>query len=518
MLTEDEIDALPHVLRGHANKVCKIEAAGPGGLEKLLTHSKPIAILKFNRPELYERLRRGWKAAGVTRLAELDKATDDWIRQALQHQKNQRHDNGDGFVRTEAGVITHTRENIETALRKLHLALRFDTFRGQHTVEGLAEYGPALDDAAVRRLWFLLDEEFSFKPDRHYFEEAIYDISNLPENRVHPVRSELDWCQACWDGEPRLDTWLVDYAGAEDSPYTRAVSALVLIAAVRRVRKPGVKFDEMLVLESGEQGLGKSSLIAALAIKEEWFTDSVNLAADDKQMIERTAGHWIIEVPELQGMRKGEVERIRSQLSRGTDRARMAYARLPTETPRQFVIIGSTNGDSSKPYLADVAGNRRFWPVEVDRCDVAGFIAAREQIWGEAAAREAAGESIRLPERLWKAAGLEQAARAIGNPFTDVLGPLLDGLEGVLRADDAWRLVKIPVERRAPHAGMLGGAMKDLGWTRIQRRIGRSRGWCYLRGDSGQVLSVYEEPGKRGEYSVGTFDPLDDDDAEPSKR
>lgn len=506
--TKDFLERLNPKARAAYDSLFAFDASPSDALEQLLLEIHSIGTIKHMSAAAYEQLRRVWQEGGLKGLSRLDAAVDGWIKNANDRRKRNRQDKGDGFTRTDSEMITSTRENIEHALKLLHVALRFDTFRGQPMVEGLKEYGPALDDAAVRRLWFLLDEKFGFKPERRYFEEVVYLLCNLPENRFHPVIAELDWTQAIWDGEPRLDTWLIDYAGAKDSPYTRAVSALVLIAAVRRVRKPGVKFDEMLVLESGEQGLGKSSLIAALAIKEPWFTDSVNLAADDKQMIERTAGHWIIEVPELQGMRKGEVERIRSQLSRGTDRARMAYARLPTETPRQFVIIGSTNGDRSKPYLADIAGNRRFWPVEVGHCDVAGFTKLRDQIWGEAAAREAAGESIRLPESLWPDARVEQEARAIGNPFTDVLSSYLDGWEGMLRSEDAWRLVRIPVERRAPHAGTFGGAMKDLGWMRKQCRVGErgARAWCYVKGTSEHMLTVTEDPSRRGELLVAPMD------------
>src|SRR5690606_29612710 len=122
---------------------------------------------------------------------------------------------------------------------------------------------------------------------------------------------------------------------------------IALIAAVRRVRQPGVKFDEMLVLESAEQGLNKSSLVEAMAVNEDWFTDSIPLAADPKLMIEGTSGKWILEVAELSGMRKGEVEHVRAQLSRRHDRARLAYARLPTEVPRQSIMIGTTNSDRS---------------------------------------------------------------------------------------------------------------------------------------------------------------------------
>ena len=83
------------------------------------------------------------------------------------------------------------------------------------------------------------------------------------EYRMHPVREYLARFEAAWD-VPRLDTWLVDYAQAEDTSFTRAVGAIFLIAGVRRIRQPGCKFDTLLVLE-GEQGSGKSSLGRVLA-------------------------------------------------------------------------------------------------------------------------------------------------------------------------------------------------------------------------------------------------------------
>ena len=143
--------------------------------------------------------------------------------------------------------------------------------------------------------------------------------------------------------KPRVDQWLVTYAGAEDSNYTRAVGALVLIAAVRRVRQPGCKFDEMLVLEQPQQGTDKSSALAVLAVNEDWFTDDLPLNVEAKRVIETLRGRWIVEAAELSGMRKADVEHLKAMLSRRVDRARMAYGRLPIEAPRQCIIVGTTN-------------------------------------------------------------------------------------------------------------------------------------------------------------------------------
>lgn len=102
----------------------------------------------------------------------------------------------------------------------------------------------------------------------------------LSPNSFHPVCDYLDGLE--WDGTPRLDTWLTTFGQAEDTPYTRAVGALTLLAAVRRVRQPGCKFDEMPVLES-EQGKNKSSALAVLAVREDWFTDDLPLNQDTRR-------------------------------------------------------------------------------------------------------------------------------------------------------------------------------------------------------------------------------------------
>lgn len=207
-----------------------------------------------------------------------------------------------------------------------------------------------------------LQRHVSFRPHLEFFSKVIMDaVRNAP---FHPVLDYLATLK--WDGTPRLDRWLSAYGGADDTEYTRAVGALVLVAAVRRVRQPGVKFDEMLTLES-KQGTNKSSALRVLAVRDEWFVDDLPLNAESRVVIERLAGRWIAEASELKGMRKGEVEHLRAFLSRQEDTARMSYARLPVIVPRQCVIIGTTNSDR---YLRDLTGNRRFWPVRVEGFDL----------------------------------------------------------------------------------------------------------------------------------------------------
>lgn len=461
-----------------------------------------MAKLKAADPQRYEELIAGFKANKVPRLRELE----DEIKKVMKSAEKRaqlpagRSDAGDdGFERDErSGAVLATQGNIRLAFEKLGVTLSFDAFARRPIIEGLEGFGPTLDDNAETRLWLEIDERFRFRPRKDFFHAVVFDTCLT--NQFHPVCRYLDGLT--WDGKPRLDTWLTDYCGVEDSPYARAVGRIMLIAAVRRVRHPGSKHDEMLVLESPE-GFNKSTLLSVLAVHDDWFSDSLPLNVDDKRMIENASGKWIIEISELQGMRKGDVGLIKAQLSRRRDRARLAYDRMPSEVDRQCVFFGTVNPAEATGYLASLTGNRRFWPVEVRRIDLEAFRRDRDQLWAEASAREAQGESTRLDPALWDAAVEQQKRREAPNPIYDELLPWLGHREGVIFADDIWSLLDIPVAQRASHYEKLGKAMRDIGWERVRRR--RTRGGpqtgAYVRGAQSHRLSVSQ--GFRGELTIG---------------
>jgi predicted P-loop ATPase len=247
----------------------------------------------------------------------------------------------------------------------------------------------------------------------------------------------------------------------------RAVGALVLIAAVRRVRKPGCKFDEMLVLEQPLQGTDKSTGLAVLAVEEDWFSDDLPLHIDSRRVIEHLRGRWIVEAAELAGMRKTDAEHLKAFLSRRIDRARMAYGRLPIEAPRQCVVIGTTNRSE---YLRDVSGNRRFWPVLIARFNLQALRRDRDQLWAEAAAREAKGESIRLAPELWPKAGAEQQQRLADDPFVTHLDSALAGLEGRIKTADLAMILELRGAQLTQEASVrISEAMRRIGWKRPNR-------------------------------------------------
>jgi virulence-associated protein E len=320
------------------------------------------------------------------------------------------------------------------------------------------------------------DGRFGFLPRRDFFITVVLDA--VRHNSFHPVLNYLGGLT--WDGVERLDRWLVTYGGAEDTNYVRAVGGLALIAAVRRVRKPGCKFDEMLILENPQQGTDKSTALKVLAVREKWFSDDLPLHSDGKRVIEQTRGKWIVEASDLSGMRRSDVEHLKATLSRTSDRARLSYDRLTTERQRQFVVIGTTN---AAHYLRDTTGNRRYWPVRVKRFDLDALTRDRDQLWAEAATREAAGALIRLDPSLWTAAGEEQEERTVDDPWLDVVKITIGDLDGKILNADAWAIVRMPEDRRTQeHNGRLGNVMKLLGFERKSLQFGGEKHKGYVRG------------------------------------
>jgi predicted P-loop ATPase len=285
-------------------------------------------------------------------------------------------------------IVAKSQANVRKALGLAGYALSYDEFSIRMLINGRP-----LDDAESLAAWLRIDERFKFRPSREFFEAVVN--SEAHRNNVHPVRNYLDALH--WDGVPRIDRWLTTYGRAKDSKdskYTRGVGRLALIAAVRRVRQPGCVVDQMLVLVDERQGTDKSSALRALCPDPAWFTDSVHLGGGDKAAIETLAGKWIVEASEPPGMRRGDIESLKAFRWRQVDRARRAYDRFPTEAPRQCVFVGTTIA----PVFLKDSESRRYWPVRAGKFDAAAIARDRDQLWAEAAAAEAKGESIRLAE------------------------------------------------------------------------------------------------------------------------
>ena len=276
------------------------------------------------------------------------------------------------------------------------------------------------------------------------FSNRNYDIAigKVTDDRsYHPIRDYLSALPE-WDQTPRIETLLIDYLGAPDNRYVRAVTRKTLCAAVKRVLQPGVKFDTMLVL-NGPQGVGKSTLIAKLG--GEWFNDSLSLNdTKDKTAAEKLQGFWIMEIGELAGLRKAEVETLRSFLSRQNDIYRASFGKRATPHLRQCVFFGTTNEESG--YLRDTTGNRRFWPVKTpgNGYKHSWQLTQREidQIWAEALFYVQQGEKIYLDSELDALAQEEQREAMQTDEREGLVREYLDKL-----LPEDWETMDLP-ERR----------------------------------------------------------------------
>lgn len=256
-------------------------------------------------------------------------------------------------------------------------------------------------------------------------QNAFTEVAHV--NKFHPIKEYIE--EQKWDGVPRVDTFFIDYLGADDDHYVRQVTRKSILAAVSRLYRPGCKFDEMLVLV-GPQGAGKSSLLAKLGRK--WFSDSLR-TFENKEAGEHLQSGWIFEIGELSAMKKSEVDEVKAFLSKTEDRYRVAYDRQVSEFPRKCIFFGTTN---TRDFLRDTTGNRRFWPVEVfpDRAKFSHWEHLTDslvgQIWAEALHLFKAGEPLAL-DKLSKDEALRlQAVHMEIDPREGIIQEWLDSPVG----------------------------------------------------------------------------------------
>jgi putative DNA primase/helicase len=280
------------------------------------------------------------------------------------------------------------------------------------------------------------------------FKDALLAVVSA-ERTYHPIKEYFATLK--WDGTERIDTLLIDYLGADDSDFTRAVIRKTLCAAVARVYEPGIKFDSILVL-NGPQGVGKSTFFSLLG--REWYSDSLSISdMKDKTAAEKLQGYWILELGELAGMKKVDVETVKSFISRTDDKFRQSYGVNVESHPRTNIIVGSTNSESG--FLRDITGNRRFWPVRVTGKGKyhAWELKEVDQVWAEAIVKYRDGEELFLKGGVAAEAYVQQQQAMESD---DREGSIIDYLERLLPAN--WDEMDL-YQRRS----FLGGSEFDSG-------------------------------------------------------
>lgn len=387
----------------------------------------------------------------------------------------------------KTGAILPTRANIRIILNNdRHLAGTFgwDEFAQRIAIleppswrqaDNKRPYWGDADDSELR---YLLETLYGIDSRQKIEDET---LNAAMRHSFHDVRNYLH--KLVWDGKPRMDTLFIDYLGARDSEYTRAVTRKMLIAAVGRVEKPGLKYDNMVVLE-GPQGIGKSYIFKKLGKK--WFSDSLT-TVQGKEAFEQLRGSWIIEMGELAALKKSEVEPIKQFISKQVDSYRVAYGRRISEFPRQCIFVGTTNEST---FLRDHTGNRRFWPIKVgiqtptkslwsDDIDL-----EIDQVWAEAEAAWKSGEDVWIGRDMEQAAKEVQQAHTEENPYVGMIAEFLD-----TELPENWYSLDIQTRRNFLRGE---GFEVEMGQSFKRSRVCALEVWCEMLGGDLKRFSAYD--------------------------
>jgi hypothetical protein len=306
------------------------------------------------------------------------------------------------------------------------------------------------------------------------------------EHRYHPIRVYLNGLPE-WDGVRRLPGFLVQYFAVAPSDSLAALHAAFgqnwLVSMVARVFEPGAKVDDVLTFQ-GPEGMRKSSGLAAIVPRPEWFMDDPIPIGDPRRLVMLLRGRWLIEFADFASVKRADIDATKGFLTQRSDRGVPMYGRTPVEVPRGCVFVATANGEQ---FLL-VAG-RRFCVVTVaGLVDVDAIVRDRDQLWAEALQLYRAGTPWHLSEELQIVQLATSEDYVVASPTVDAIRDWTEAGEpsGPHQIEDLWRQIMVPMvtgkrdgvvpfgmsEQKA-----FGAALKEAGWRKLPVPITRRKRW-----------------------------------------
>jgi hypothetical protein len=302
------------------------------------------------------------------------------------------------------------------------------------------------------------------------------------ERTFDPVLQYLE--SLVWDRTPRVYAWTTTYLGVPDTELSRIIGRQWLIQSVARTYKPGCQADSVLVLE-GVQGVKKTTALKTLGGR--WFTDSIG-DTRNKDTYVNLLGKWIIELAELDSMKRAESSAFKNFVTNRDDYFREPYGRHSTSHPRRCVFAATTNEEN---YLHDSTGNRRFQPLQVTNVDDAALKRDRDQIWAEAIVLMKAGEIWYLDQETHLAQiRAEQEKRYSADEWEHLIAEYIaDNASPFIKvADLMLNVLKIEAGKWNRTDQMrVAACLQRLGWIRKLVTSNGVRMWHYFPGPTNTV-------------------------------
>jgi putative DNA primase/helicase len=333
-------------------------------------------------------------------------------------------------------------------------------------------------------------------------EKAVAQVAR--ENGFNPVTDFFDQCADAWDGQSRVETAFVRYWGSLDSEYMRLISTMFFVGLAKRAYVPGIKHDYAPVFE-GKQGEGKSTALSILG--GEWFADTP-FRMGEKDGYLSIQGILIYEIAELEQFNRSEVTAVKAFMSSQKDRYREPYGRRMKNQPRRTVFAATTNQDE---YFKDATGNRRFWPVDARKLDLAALRQDREQLIAEAVHLMRKGVKwYPTPEQQRRLIDPHQQSREMLDEWTGRIWEYLEGKDAEGKDTFNPKLDRVSSRQilvKALHFDLnkigtgksettrVGIIMKKLGWGRSRDGSNERDRWYVRMEDEVVAVAKHEDGG-----------------------
>lgn len=346
-----------------------------------------------------------------------------------------------------------------------------DTFYGKVFTKWRTGIERQWSDNDTNNLYIQMQHHYELgKLSKQHVQDAIEFVASMNEKN-----EPQEWLKSLvWDGESRIDMFFIEAMGAESSDYTKAVSKNFWIALAARIMQAGCKADEMVVLE-GRQGTYKTTSLEIIGGK--WYGE-VNSDIASKDFDQGLKGKILVEFGELANLKKADVEIIKRKLSTRVDEYRPSYGRYVEMHPRTCIFVGTTN---ESEYLKDPTGNRRFWPMKIQRADTEYITKFREQFFAEALVRLNAGE--KWHEVPWEDAEKIRAERIESDELSSTVSDIVESQRFKttnFTSMDVWLALNEPAAKFTKKEQMrIGAILKHLGFNNIKFKLNGKeyRGW-----------------------------------------